>query len=185
MPAAVTEPAADPSRPHRLHWEDFPVGSVREFGAYRVTREEVLAFASAYDPQPFHLSDAAAESSLFGRLAASGWHTCAMTMRMLCDGYLLESASLGSPGIDNLRWHKPVYPGDTLRAYAVYVDERDKVWVSDFGDNAMLRFDPATERFERFGFPREATSIRQILGRPGEVWLPESGTEHISVIRTG
>jgi acyl dehydratase len=115
MPAAVTEPAADPSRPHRLHWEDFPVGSVREFGAYRVTREEVLAFASAYDPQPFHLSDAAAESSLFGRLAASGWHTCAMTMRMLCDGYLLHSASLGSPGIDNLRWHKPVYPGDTLR----------------------------------------------------------------------
>ena len=98
----------------RLFWEDFAVGSVRTFGAYQVTRDEVLAFARSYDPQPFHLDDAAAEASLFGRLAASGWHTCAMTMRMLCDGYLLQSASLGSPGIDNLRWHKPVYPGDTL-----------------------------------------------------------------------
>jgi acyl dehydratase len=80
----------------------------------RLKREEVLAFASAYDPQPFHLDDAAAEASLFGRLAASGWHTCAMTMRMLCEGYLLQSASLGSPGIDNLRWHKPGLSRDTL-----------------------------------------------------------------------
>jgi len=82
-------------------------------------------------------------------------------------------------------WRTHKLPGSTPRAYAVYVDERDKVWVSDFGANAVLQFDPATERFERFGFPREAASVRQILGRPGEVWLPESGTEHISVIRTG
>jgi acyl dehydratase len=120
----VTEPTS-PSRPAPRHfWEDFPVGSVRTFGAYRVTREEVLAFASAYDPQPFHLDDAAAEASLFGKLAASGWHTCAMTMRMLCDGYLLESASLGSPGIDNLRWHKPVYPGDTLHVDYTVLEAR-------------------------------------------------------------
>jgi virginiamycin B lyase len=66
----------------------------------------------------------------------------------------------------------------------VYVDERDKVWVSDFGGNAMFRFDPGSETFERFGFPREGANVRQILGRAGEVWLPESGTEHISVIRT-
>jgi virginiamycin B lyase len=95
----------------------------------------------------------------------------------------------------NLSMHDPVAPGAAAwrtwrlpgtapRAYAVYVDERDKVWVSDWGGNAMFRFDPATEAFERFGFPREGTDIRQILGRPGEVWLPESGTEHISVIRT-
>ncbi|HRA78599.1 MAG TPA: lyase [Burkholderiaceae bacterium] len=92
----------------------------------------------------------------------------------------------------NLSMHDPArgswdawkLPGDAPRAYAVYVDERDKVWVSDFGGNAMFRFDPASERFERFGFPREAANVRQILGRPGEVWLPESGTEHISVIRT-
>jgi acyl dehydratase len=106
---------ADPAtKSPRWYWEDFPVGQVREFGALAVTREEVLAFARAYDPQPFHIDDAAAEASLFGRLAASGWHTCAMTMRMLCDGYLLESSSLGSPGIENLRWLKPVFPGDTL-----------------------------------------------------------------------
>src|SRR6478672_13588753 len=96
-------PAARSPRPPRFFWEDFPVGQVREFGHYAVTREAVLAFAREFDPQPFHLDDAAAEASLFGRLAASGWHTCAMTMRMLCEGYLLESASLGSPGIDNLR----------------------------------------------------------------------------------
>jgi virginiamycin B lyase len=81
-------------------------------------------------------------------------------------------------------WRMWKLPGDAPRCYAVYVDERDIVWASDFGGNAVFRFDPGSERFERFGFPREATSIRQILGRPGEVWLPESGTEHISVIRT-
>jgi acyl dehydratase len=102
-------------RPVRFYWEDFTVGSVREFGRYEVTRDEVLAFASRYDPQPFHLDDAAAEASLFGRLAASGWHTCAMAMRMMCDGYLLDAASLGSPGIEKLSWPAPVFPGDTLR----------------------------------------------------------------------
>ncbi len=98
----------------RLYWEDFPIGRVRQFGALKVTREAVLAFAREFDPQPFHLDDDAAASSLFGRLAASGWHTCAMAMRMMVDGYLFESASLGSPGIDNLKWLMPVYPGDTL-----------------------------------------------------------------------
>ena len=82
-------------------------------------------------------------------------------------------------------WRTHKLPGNGPRAYAVYVDERDKVWVSDFGANAVLRFDPTTERFESFAFPREAANVRQILGRPGEVWLPESGTETISVIRTG
>ena len=81
-------------------------------------------------------------------------------------------------------WRAWKLPGDKPRAYAVYVDERQQVWVSDFGGNAVFRFDPGTEQFERFGFPREAVNVRQILGRPGEVWLPESGTEHISVIRT-
>jgi virginiamycin B lyase len=81
-------------------------------------------------------------------------------------------------------WRAWKLPGDNPRCYAVYVDERDRVWSSDFGGNAVFRFDPVSERFERFGFAREATSIRQILGRPGEVWLPESGTEHISVIRS-
>jgi virginiamycin B lyase len=81
-------------------------------------------------------------------------------------------------------WRSWKLPGSGPRTYAVYVDERDKVWTSDFGGNAIFRFDPASETFERFGFPREAASVRQILGRRGEVWLPESGTEHISVIRS-
>jgi len=81
-------------------------------------------------------------------------------------------------------WRTWKLPGDAPRCYAVFVDERDIVWASDFGANAVWRFDPAGERFERFGMPRQNTDIRQILGRPGEVWLPESGTEHISVIRT-
>lgn len=109
MPHADTTPAI------RYWWEDFPVGSVREFGAATLTREAVIAFARDFDPQPFHLDDAAAEASLFGRLSASGWHTCALAMRMMCDAYLLESSSLGSPGVDHLRWLKPVFPGDTLR----------------------------------------------------------------------
>jgi len=112
------------TRTIRHHWEDFPAGSVREFGAKTVTREAVLAFAREFDPQPFHLDDDAAEASLFGRLSASGWHTCAMTMRMICDDHLLESSSLGSPGIDSLRWHKPVYPGDTLRVRLEVLEAR-------------------------------------------------------------
>ena len=113
-----------PPRPIRLFWEDFRVGEVREFGNYPVTREAVLAFAREFDPQPFHLDDAAAEASLFGRLAASGWHTCAMAMRMLCDAYLLESASLGSPGVESLKWLAPVYPGDTLRVRFTVLETR-------------------------------------------------------------
>jgi acyl dehydratase len=107
------QPAISP-RPIRYYWEDFTVGSVREFGRCEVTREAVLEFAGRYDPQPFHLDDAAAAQSLFGRLAASGWHTCAMAMRMMCDGFLLESASLGSPGVEQLKWphaqHRPRGP---------------------------------------------------------------------------
>ena len=112
------------ARPVLWYWEDFPVGNVREFGAMPVTREAVLAFARDFDPQPFHLDDAAAEASLFGRLSASGWHTCAMAMRMMCDGFLLDSASLGSPGIDNLRWHAPVHPGDVLSARCTVLEAR-------------------------------------------------------------
>lgn len=96
-------------------FEDFSVGQVREFGSRLVDRQEGLAFAAAYDPQPLHLDEAAAEASVLGGLSISGWQTCALVMRMMCDAYLLDSTSQGSPGIDNLRWLKPVRPGDTLR----------------------------------------------------------------------
>jgi acyl dehydratase len=117
-------PEPEPSAAELLHWEDFQVGQIRTFGALPVTREAVLAFAGDFDPQPFHLDDEAARQSMFGKLAASGWHTCAMAMRMMCDGYLLRSASLGSPGIDNLRWLKPVYPGDTLSVRLEVLESR-------------------------------------------------------------
>ena len=126
MPAP--EPTAsrgtDPAPAPRYHWEDFPVGHVREFGGLLVSREAVVEFARAYDPQPFHLDDAAAAASPFGHLAASGWHTCAMAMRMMCDAYLLESAALGSPGVDHVRWLKPVYPGDTLHVRLTVLEAR-------------------------------------------------------------
>ena len=105
-------------------WEDFPVGQVRDFGGMTVAREAVIAFARQFDPQPFHVDDEAAKLSLFGGLCASGWHTCAMAMRMMCDAYLLDSASLGSPGIDNLRWTQPVFPGDTLRVRLEVLEAR-------------------------------------------------------------
>lgn len=98
-----------------IYWEDITVGDTRELGTYEVTREEVIEFARKYDPQPFHLSDEAAAKTHFGRLAASGWHTAAMTMAVIArDVVKSEQAGLGSPGVDELRWLKPVYPGDTL-----------------------------------------------------------------------
>ena len=99
-----------------LYFEDLEPGTKSSFGRYEVTREEVLEFAQKYDPQAFHLSDEAAAKTHFGRIAASGWHTCAMMMRMLVDNMsTIQQAGLGSPGQNELRWLKPVYPGDTLR----------------------------------------------------------------------
>jgi acyl dehydratase len=98
-----------------IYFEDLEVGAETYFGSYDVTREEVLEFARKYDPQPFHLSDEAAAKTHFGRLAASGWHTAAMTMAVIARHVVeQEQAGLGSPGIDELRWKKPVFPGDTL-----------------------------------------------------------------------
>ncbi len=107
------------------YFEDIEVGATQSFGHYEVTREEVIEFASKYDPQPFHLDDEAAAKTHFGRLSASGWHTCAMTMAMLV-GNMKHSrqAGLGSPGLDNLRWLRPVYPGDTLRCETELLEKR-------------------------------------------------------------
>lgn len=97
-----------------LYFEDFPVGNVSTFGAYEVTLDEVRAFASEFDPQPFHLDEEAGARSLAGALSASGWHTTAMCMRMMYDGYIGRAASMGSPGVDEVKWLKPVFPGDVL-----------------------------------------------------------------------
>lgn len=97
-----------------IPFEAFEVGQVQEFGAYEVTEQEVIDFARKYDPQFFHLDAEAAKKSLFGGLCASGWHTCAMTMAMMVENMDKTGRSLGSPGIDELRWKRPVYPGDVL-----------------------------------------------------------------------
>ena len=108
----------------KFYWDDFTIGHVWEFGDKLVTEEEIVRFAREFDPQPFHLDDDAAKQSLFGGLCASGWHTCAMAMRMMCDEILNRSTSLGSPGIDNIRWLKPVRPNDRLRLRLVVLDAR-------------------------------------------------------------
>lgn len=107
--------AGTPANKILYYWEDMLPGSVRDLGTITPTREEIIAFASQFDPQPFHLDDEAAKASVFGSLCASGWHTCAMAMRLMVTNFLHESSSLGSPGLENLQWKKPVLPNDTLR----------------------------------------------------------------------
>ena len=96
------------------HFEDFGVGDIFEIGSKKVTRAEIIAFAEQFDPQPFHTSEEKAKDSIFGGLIASGWHTCAIFMRLYVDHFLAETISLGSPGVDHIRWLKPVFPNDTL-----------------------------------------------------------------------
>lgn len=111
-----TTAPTDSKRPIRWYWEDFTEGMTLEFGPKKVERDEVIRFATEFDPQPFHLSEEAGKASLFGGLAASGWHTAGMVMRLMCDGFLLNSSSLGSPGLEQLKWLKPVMVGDEIRA---------------------------------------------------------------------
>ena len=99
----------------RYCWEDFTPGRVFETPARTLTEQDIVRFAREYDPQSFHTDPAAARATPFGGLIASGWQTCGVTMRLMCDGYLLETSCVGSPGLEELRWLKPVRPGDTLR----------------------------------------------------------------------
>ena len=101
------------------YFEDFESGQTFPLGSRQVTRDEIVAFASQYDPQPFHVDEDAAATSAFGGLIASGWHTSAIMMRLYVDALLLDSASMGSPGVSELRWRRPVRPGDTLSGSVV------------------------------------------------------------------
>jgi acyl dehydratase len=97
-----------------LYWEDFPVGDTMEMGSHTFTEAEIIEFARQFDPQSFHVDPEAAKHSFFKGLIASGWHTCAIAMRLMVDKYVARSASLGSPGLDNIRWVAPVRAGDTI-----------------------------------------------------------------------
>jgi acyl dehydratase len=96
------------------YFEDFYPGQDIDLGTRSVSEEEIIAFASAFDPQPFHVDKEAAAQSIYGGVIASGWHTCSMMMRMVVDGLMAKSASMGSPGLDGVRWLAPVRAGDTL-----------------------------------------------------------------------
>ncbi|WP_315924409.1 MaoC family dehydratase [Mesorhizobium sp. SP-1A] len=105
-------------------FEDFEEGASLDLGTKHVTAAEIVEFASEFDPQPMHLDAAAGRESILGGLSASGWHTCAMFMRMLCDAFLLNSTSQGAPGVDQVRWKKPVLAGDTLTGRCTVVGKR-------------------------------------------------------------
>lgn len=107
-----------------IYWEDLQPGTVRELGTTSVDADEIKAFAGKYDPQPFHLDEEAGRRSLFGGLCASGWHTCALVMRLTVDNMLRHSSSLGSPGLESLKWLKPVYPGDVLSLKHTILESR-------------------------------------------------------------
>lgn len=117
------------------HWyfEDFIPGKVIELGNRTVTEEEIINFATQFDPQSFHVDKEAAAHSIFGGVIASGWHTCSMIMRMVVDGFLKNSSSMGSPGVDEIRWILPVRPGDTLTVTAETLDSRPSTSKPDRG----------------------------------------------------
>lgn len=108
----------------KRHFEDFSVGEALPLPARQVGRAEMIAFAAEFDPQPFHLDERSPATDLSGGLFASGWHVCALLMRMLCDAYLVDSACLGSPGIDSLKWRRPVRPGDRISGTSTVVELR-------------------------------------------------------------
>ena len=108
----------------KLHWEDFQPGAVALYGPRLVTREEIVAFAAEFDPQPMHLDEAAASATRLGGLGASGWHSCCLLMKMIADGFLLDSTSMGGPGVEEVRWLKPLRPGTRIRVRSTVLDKR-------------------------------------------------------------
>ena len=122
----------------KLHHEDLAIGKPYECGTKTVTRDEILAFGRAYDPQPLHVDEEAAKKTLVGGLCASGWHTCTMMMRLVADGVLNRVASLGSPSVDEGRWMVPVRPGDEVRARYTVLEKRDLASRPDVGVSKVL-----------------------------------------------
>lgn len=106
------------------YYEDFVEGEEIDLGTYPVSATEIIEFAEEFDPAPFHLSEDGGKQSMYGRLIASGWHSCAITQKLLCEGLLLHSSGQGSPGLEKVQWLKPVFPGDEMRAAGHVVAKR-------------------------------------------------------------
>ena len=132
-----------------LHYEDFPEGMVIPFGTYHLSREEVIAYAKAWDPQPFHLDENAAKSSVLGGLAASGWQSSAIAVRLAVEAYANKSAAMASNGMEEVKWLKPVYAGETLTGRATVLSrrvssKRPGIFMREFGlsNKASPRWQP-------------------------------------------
>jgi acyl dehydratase len=119
--------------PSPRFFEDFAPGQSFEFGDYEMTEAAIVAYGKEFDPQPFHTDPEAAKGSFFGGLVASGWHTCAVAMRLTVDSHLKETRSLGSPGLDAIRWLKPVRAGDTITYSRVVLEARASASRPDAG----------------------------------------------------
>jgi acyl dehydratase len=122
----------------KLYFEDFEPGAVRDYGPRLVTREEIVGFAAEFDPQPMHLDEEAGRASMLGGLAASGWHTCSLMMRMAADGFVLNSASMGAPGVDEVRWLAPLRPGSRITLRTTVLDSRSSASRPEMGFVKML-----------------------------------------------
>jgi len=144
----------------RLHWEDFTVGQVAEYGPRLVTAEEIKAFAAEFDPQPMHLDEEAARATMMGGLCASGWHSCAIMMRIIADGFILDSSSMGGPGCEEIKWLAPVRPDDRLSVRASVLDARPSKSRREMGF-VKFRFD----MFNAAGTPVMRLTTNLMFGR--------------------
>ena len=144
----------------KLHWEDFSTGRVFEHGPRRITREEIVGFAAEFDPQPMHLDEAAARDTLLGGLSASGWHACCILMRMSTESFVLNSTSMGAPGVDEVKWLAPIRPGDQLTLRATVVEARVSRSRPDMG---FVRF--MFELVNQTGKPAMTLVTSMMMGR--------------------
>ncbi|QRM56286.1 MaoC family dehydratase [Sinorhizobium sp. BG8] len=143
----------------QLTFEDFPPGRRFDFQPRHVTTEEIVAFAREFDPQPMHVDEAAGKASILGGLSASGWHTSAMMMRMLCDSYINRTAAEGSPGVDRMEWKRPVLAGDTLTGHCTVLEARRSRSRPEIGI-ATFRAELSNQRGETVAICDYANMIR-------------------------
>ena len=144
----------------KLYWEDFQPGAVAIYGPRLVTREEIVAFAAEFDPQPMHLDEAAARSTMLGGLGASGWHMCCLFMRVIADGFVLNSASMGGPGVEEVRWLRPLRPGTQIRVRGTVLETRASKSRPDMG---LVKF--SYEMLDAAGAPLMLLTTTQMFGR--------------------
>jgi len=144
----------------KLYWEDFQPGAAAVYGPRLVTRKEIIAFASEFDPQPMHLDEMAGRDTMLGGLGASGWHMCCLFMRIIADGFILNSSSMGAPGIEEVRWLAPLRPGMEIRVRCTVIESRASRSRPDMG---LVKL--AYEMIDEAGTPLMYLTNTQMFGR--------------------